>query len=88
MSPPFLSCLRWWLTAGEDISTAAEMFMTHSSQWQSSQKMRIRLGSSMSLKTSDTVCSSTVEGMCSQTCSTLPPWSCGRAGYAKLIPPD
>ena len=42
-------------TAGLLISTMAERFVTHSWQWQSSQKMRMRLPSPSCLKMSATV---------------------------------
>ena len=62
MSPAAFSCFRWWDTAGEDISTMADRFMTHSSQWQRSQKIRTRLGSAIRLKISAATEKSSVSG--------------------------
>ena len=53
--PADFNCLRWWETAGLLIFTMAERLITHSSQWQATKKVRIRLPSPSCLKISATV---------------------------------
>jgi len=57
--------------------TMEERLMTHSSQWHSSQKIRMRLPSPSCLKMSATVWKSSTLGICSSSRSMDCPWSWG-----------
>ena len=79
MRPASLSERRWWDTAGLDIPITEDMLLTHSSQWQRSQKMRSLVPSDSLSSRDDTMSNPSFSERRRLYSSKFltSPWSCG-----------